>query len=94
MERIADASGSSIQDLVDALLEEFAGPIGLAKEVRLEYAARDRGDQYRIRLLTLVLELFKEHGGSESADQFDLSALLEEESRLATQVGDDDENEW
>jgi hypothetical protein len=92
LERIAGL-GSSIQDFSDAVMEEFGGPLGLAKEVRLEYRAMDRGNPGKARILTLVLEIFKEFGATMGPEEYDLSALEAEEAALAGLEGEDDE-EW
>jgi len=73
-------------ELARAMLEEFGGVDGLARDVRIEYVRnRDDSPAARVRLLIAVVDLIRQVGDSVGHDSLD-DLGDEELSRLAKQA--------
>ncbi len=79
---LGDGAEGSINAFIDAMMHEFGGPLGLAKELHLEYETLPRGAAGRTRIIDGMLRLLERYGTSAEGDPARLEALEEELRQL------------
>jgi hypothetical protein len=75
-------AGSSITDFIDAVVYQFGGPLGMATELRLEWAEHPRGSPAHLHILDGILKLLERYGTEAEANVEKLEDLRDELAAL------------
>lgn len=86
----ADMPNEAVQEFLDAAMEQFGGPVGLARNLFADYLGNDAGSPARVRIITALVSLLERFGTASDIDMNDLEALEETYAQLESQDEDDE----
>lgn len=88
-----ESFGLSIEEVLRAVMNEFGGPVGYARQLKADFNALAPGNPSRVRISTTILQCVQRYGGDEIADAEDLESIEAHAKRIQELIDDEPDEE-